>query len=216
MTMRLPFTADQFFGVFRECNTAVWPVRVVLLLMALSALVTTWLRRRWSGVAVSAILNILWSWLALGYHFAFFARINPAAYVFAGVSLLGAGLFLWFGVVLRQVQFTLGRSSRTGAGVVLVAFALVVYPVWATAAGHTYPELPTFGLPCPTTIFTVGVLAFSHGPRARILLIVPLLWSLVGSQAALLLDVKPDLGLLAAAAVAAALLFLPGPAPERK
>jgi uncharacterized MnhB-related membrane protein len=64
--VRLPFTADQSFGVFREYNTAVWPVQVVLLLMALSALVTIWLRRRWSGVAVSAILSILWSWPDLG------------------------------------------------------------------------------------------------------------------------------------------------------
>lgn len=29
----------------------------------------------------------------------------------------------------------------------------------ATRAGHPYPELPTFGLPCPTTIFSIGALA---------------------------------------------------------
>jgi hypothetical protein len=214
--MQIPFTTDQFFGVFRDYNTAVWPLQVVLLLAAIFALAVIWRRRAWSGVAVSATLSILWAWLALGYHLAFFARINPLAYGFAAVSLLGAGLFLWFGVVRRQLEYTLERGARTLVGLVLVVFALVIYPVWSTAAGHPYPELPTFGLPCPTTIFTIGLLVLARGPRTRAVVIVPLLWSLVGSQAAFWLDVKPDQGLVAAALIAAGLLFAPGRAALRR
>ncbi len=88
------------------------------------------------------------------------------------------------------------------------------YPIWATFAGHGYPELPTFGLPCPTAIFTIGVLALGHGAGVRAVLVVPLLWSLVGSQAALLLDVKPDLGLLVAGAVAVGLFLWPARAHD--
>lgn len=209
MTMQLPFTIDQFFGVFRDYNATVWPAQIALVLVAVFALAVIW--RRWasSGVVVSAILGVLWAWLALGYHLAFFVRINPLAYGFAAVSLLGAGLFIWFGVVRRQIEFTFERGPRTFLGLALVAFALVVYPVWSTAAGHAYPELPTFGLPCPTTIYTVGLLALARGPRVRAVVIVPFLWSLVGSQAAFLLDVEPDLGLVVAALVAAGLLYAP-------
>jgi hypothetical protein len=44
-------------------------------------------------------------------------------------------------------------------------------------------------------------------------LIVPLLWSFVGAQAAFLLGVPPDLGLIAAGAVCVALLATAGRQP---
>lgn len=209
--LQLPFTTDQFFRVFHDYNTSIWPLQLILLFLAIVALAIIWRRRSWSGVAVSAILSLLWAWLALGYHLAFFVHINPLAYGFAALSLLGAGLFFWFGVVRRQLEFTFERGPSARVGMALIVFALVIYPVWSTAAGHAYPELPTFGLPCPTTIFTIGLLALARGPGIRAVVIVPLLWSLIGSQAAFLLDVTPDLGLLAAAVVAMGLLFEPRP-----
>ena len=96
------------------------------------------------------------------------------------------------------------------AGVVLIVFALVVYPVWSTYAGHPYPAIPTFGLPCPTTIFTIGLLAFAVPPTPRSPLVVPLLWCVVGAQAAFFLGVRPDLGLIAAAAAGIGLLVTAG------
>lgn len=210
--MQLPFTVEQFFGVFRLYNGTVWPAQLFLLLLAVLALMAIALRRPWSGVAVSAILAVLWVWLGAVYHLAFFARINPVAYGFGALSIAGGLLFAWHGVVQRRIGFVFARSVRTVVGVVLLAFALVVYPVWSTLAGHAYPELPTFGLPCPTTLFTIGVLALASGPGLRAVLVVPILWSLVGGQAAFLLDVKPDWGLLLAGAAAVGLFIWPAPA----
>lgn len=62
--------------------------------------------------------------------------------------------------------------------------------------------MPTFGLPCPTTLFTVGTLAFLAPGSPASVLVAPLLWSLVGVQAAFRLGVMPDLALLPAAIVA--------------
>lgn len=207
--MQLPFTVEQFFGVFRLYNNTVWPAQVFLVLLAVLAIIFIALRRPWSGVAVSAILALLWVWLGAAYHLAFFARINPVAYGFGTLSIFGGLLFAWHGVIHRRIEFSFARSIRTGLGIVLLAFALVAYPVWSTLAGHGYPELPTFGLPCPTTIFTIGVLTLASGRSMRAVLVVPILWSLVGSQAAFLLDVKPDFGLLVAGAAAVALLIWP-------
>lgn len=201
--MQLPFTIEQFFGVFRAYNSTVWPAQVLLLVLAVLALVFIAIRRPWSGIAVSAILASLWFWLAMVYHVAFFARINPLAYGFAALSLVGALLFAWHGVVRRNLQYAFAMNLRAFTGVALVAFSLIVYPVWATLAGHPYPELPTFGLPCPTTIFTIGVLSLASGTSPRAVLVVPIIWSLIGSQAAFLLDVKPDFGLLVAGIAAA-------------
>jgi hypothetical protein len=212
--MQIPFTAEQFFYIFRLYNSTVWPAQVLLLALAVLAVIFIALRRPWSGMAVSIILALLWVWLGAAYHIAFFARINPVAYGFGALSILGGLLFVWHGVFRRSLEFAFTRGLRTSVGVALIVFALIVYPFWATVAGHAYPELPTFGLPCPTTIFTIGLLALSSGTGLRAVLAVPILWSLVGSQAAFLLDVKPDFGLLAAGAAAIGLFVWPARAQK--
>lgn len=208
--MALPFTAEQFYGVFRDYNTAVWPSQWFLVALAVSAVVAVVRPRPGSGAAVSAILGVLWAWMALAYHLAFFARISPAAYGFAALCAAGAGVFIWQGVVQRRLAFRWVQGIKPIAGVVLVVFALVVYPLWSAYAGHAYPATPTFGLPCPTTIFTIGVLCFAVPPTPRSPFIVPLLWCLVGAQAAFLLGVQPDLGLIVAGLVSVALMASAG------
>ncbi len=205
--MRLPFSVDQFFAVIRQYNESVWPAQLLLLLVALVATGLLFFKRPWSSVAISGILAALWGWLGGVYHLAFFTSINPLAYLFGALSLAGAAVLVWLGVVRRELDFTLRRDTRSVIGLVLVSFALVVYPAWSTLAGHAYPNLPTFGLPCPTTIFTVGMLAAARGSKVRWALVVPILWSLVGGQAAFLLDVPPDLGLIAAGLIALGLTF---------
>lgn len=204
--MQIPFTVEQFFAVFREYNTTVWPAQVALLVLALAALVMVAIPRRWSGVAVSLLLAFLWAWLGVAYHLAFFTAINPLAYGFAAVSVLGSLVFVWQGVVRRALAFRLAADARTAVGLALVVFALAVYPAWSYSMGHGYPELPTFGLPCPTTIFTIGLLSFAVRPSPRSPLLVPVLWSLVGGQAAFLLGVPQDLGLVVAGFVGIVLI----------
>jgi hypothetical protein len=206
MKMKLPFTVEQFYGVFHDYNETVWPAQWFLLGMAVLAIWFVAWRGRWSGRAVSAILALLWIWMGVVYHFIFFASINPLAYAFSVASLMGALVFMWQGVILGHLRFSVRNEAHAYLGGALIVFALVVYPAWSWLAGHIYPAMPTFGLPCPTTIFTIGILAFRTAPYPRGPLIVPLLWSLVGAQAAFLLGVPQDLGLLAAAAIGVMLL----------
>jgi len=204
--MTLPFTIAQFYDVFRGYNAAVWPAQVVLVALALVAIGLVFFPGRRAAIGISLILAFLWAWLALAYHLAFFATINPLAYVFAAVSLAGAGVFVWHGVVRSHLVFRVTRTPRGVTGVLLVVFALVGYPLWSMLAGHPWPDLPTFGLPCPTTLFTIGLLALLVEPYPKGTLVVPVLWSLVGAQAAFLLDVHQDLSLIAAAAVGLGLI----------
>lgn len=215
--MQLPFTVEQFFGVFREYNEAVWPAQVFLSGLAVAALAVVFVPRSWSGLVVSLILAFLWTWLAVAYHFLFFSRINPLAYVFGGVSFAGALVLGWEGVIRRRLRFAWVGGFRAATGVLLVAFALGLYPLWSWFAGHVYPAAPTFGLPCPTTIFTLGVLAFLTTPYPRSPFIVPILWCVVGTQAAILLDVPQDFGLVVAGIVGLTLVVMAnaGRSPER-
>ena len=89
----------------------------------------------------------------------------------------------------------------------LVAIALVAYPVAGFALGHRYPAIPTFGVPCPTTIFTLGLLHLASSPVPRLAFAVPLLWCAVGSVAAFELGVPQDFLMLAAGLVSVPALF---------
>jgi hypothetical protein len=210
--MQVPFTSEQFFSVFAQYNAAVWPVPILLNALAIIAVVAITRPRPWSGAAVSLILALLWGWNALAYHLAFFAAINPLAYAFAALSLIGAIVFVWQGLIRQRLRFGRVSGLPAATGAALILFALVIYPLWSWAAGHAYPVMPTFGLPCPTTIFTVGVLAFMIKPYPRSVFVVPVLWSAIGAQAAFLLGVPQDSGLIVAAVVGLVLLVKSGSA----
>ena len=55
-------------------------------------------------------------------------------------------------------------------------------------------RIPAFGVPCPTTIFTAGVLMLAT-PRSWRLSIIPVMWSVIGGSAANLLAVRADYAL---------------------
>ncbi|RJQ84622.1 MAG: hypothetical protein C4519_04605 [Desulfobacteraceae bacterium] len=199
--MQLPFTAEQFFDLFGQYNEAVWPAQVVLNLLALGA-IGLWIQGRpHSGRLISGLLAFLWAWTGIAYHWIYFTTINKAAYAFGLVFILGCAAFLWAGVIKGQLAFTSKNMIQRATGGVLVVFALFVYPALSVLFGHIYPAMPTFGLPCPTTIFTIGMLCFLAAPFPRYVLAAPVLWAAVGSQAAILLGVYQDLGLLIAGIV---------------
>lgn len=207
--MSLPFTPGEFFAVFRDYNTAVWPLQVLFNALAVGALALVFAPRRFSGRLISAILALLWAWMGVVYHLAFFLPVNPAAGLFGAAFLAGAALFAWEGVARNRLRFECRDTGRCIAGLVLAGYALLVYPVLSYMLRAEVSAMPTFGLPCPTTIFTLGLLAFLRPPYPRMVFVVPMLWTLVGTQAALLLGVYEDIGLLAAGLAGLWLVFLP-------
>ena len=107
------------------------------------------------------------------------------------------------------------RDARTWIGLALITYGMLVYPLLGMAFGHGYPEAPMFGLvPCPTTIFTLGMLLLAARPK-RLLLWLPLLWSAIGFFAAVKFGIYEDVGLLVAAIVTAIVLLLDRPSAER-
>jgi hypothetical protein len=139
-------------------------------------------------------LGALWLWNAAAYHAFLFTRINPAAWIFSALFAVQAVLLLRAGL---QKQRDLSASgARHALGLALAAYSLA-YPFLTMALGHDYPATPTFGLPCPTTILTIGVLLTVQGSVPVGLSVVPILWAFIGGSAALLLDVQTDYVLLA-------------------
>lgn len=202
--MELPFTREQFVAVFAEYNGAFWPI-VVAWWCATPVLLALVRRQpeRWSH-RLSWFLAGLWLWNAVAYHAVLFTRINPAAWLFAALFTVQAAAFVRSGWRRRPV-FLSSSGSSGGLGLVLTAYALA-YPFLTIALGHAYPATPTFGLPCPTTILTIGVLLTAAGPVPVSLSIVPIAWGVIGGSAAVLLDVPTDYALLASAGLLLAAL----------
>jgi hypothetical protein len=196
--MSLPFTREQFFQVFAIYNEEIMPLQIGLVLLALSAFGAMVVRRRDSDRVISAILAALWAWMGIGYHFMYFRDVNPAAPLFGLAFLAAAAIFAWIGVVQGRLVFDGESRARRVTGHVLIVYSLVGYPLLAAMLGREFPAMPTFGLPCPTTIFTLGILAFLSAPFPRYVFAIPVAWAMIGSQAAFLLGVYEDLGLLVA------------------
>jgi hypothetical protein len=92
----------------------------------------------------------------------------------------------------RPLQFARVNSTRGAIAAGIIGYALA-YPALAAAGGHVYPRVPTFGVPCPTTILTIGFLLAVRPALPRRTAVVPILWAAIGGSAAILFGVWADL-----------------------
>jgi hypothetical protein len=205
--VQLPFSESAFLDVFAAYNRALWPLAVTLWVATCAAAIQL-LRRRAGTRAVVTLLVVHWAWSGIVYHALFFTRVNPAARLFAALFVTQAAAFAWSGLARHRLAFTAGREPRHYLGAMFVAYALA-YPMLILATGHALPRAPTFGVPCPTTLLTAGLLLMAAPPVPRWVLVIPILWAVIGGSAALVLSVTPDLMLFAAGAAMLACAIAP-------
>ena len=196
--MKTPFTVEQFFNVFKNYNEAVFPMQAVFYLLSLFVVYLTIKPKSGTEKIVSGALALLWLWMGIVYHLVFFTAINIAAYLFGAMFVLQGILFLVTGVFQNRLSFKFRFDIFGITGIALIIFALVIYPIFGFFLGHVYPSSPTFGLPCPTTIFTFGILLLSDKKCPSVIMIIPFIWSVIGFTAAFSFGVIEDTGLLIA------------------
>lgn len=194
----MPFTTEQFLRVFEKYNQAIYPIQFALISVAVVAIVLAASRQPSGNNIISGLLGLLWLWTGIVYHSLFFTAISPPAYLFGTLFIFQGLLFLYEGVARNRLSFRASRSFDGILGAVFIAYALVIYPLIGYGLGHIFPASPTFGTPCPTTIFTFGLLLWADRKISLSLLIIPVLWSIVGTSAALNFGIKEDFGLTVA------------------
>ena len=196
--MSLPFTPEQFLGVFAEYNETFWPVVVAFWLASFSVFVATWRKPADHSRALTYLLVALWVWNTVAYHAWFFTTINPAAWLFGAVFVLQAA-FLWTG-------------ARTG--IKYFSSDGVMARVWREPR-RLCARVPLFDDGSRSSISGSAdvrcAVSDSHSDnrapvdRSRwdppLLAIVPVLWGFIGGSAAVLLDVPTDYVLLAGGAL---------------
>ncbi|NOS84810.1 MAG: hypothetical protein HOP31_06695 [Ignavibacteria bacterium] len=194
--MKLPFTTEKFLQVFTNYNQTIWPLQILFILLAVICVVLIFRNSAYTNVIVPAILAFFWIWMGLVYHILFFSKINPAAYLFGGFFILESILIIYYSTIRKKIELVYNKDIFSYTGIALIIFAIAIYPLIGSFIGHIYPASPTFGLPCPTTIFTFGILLFNKGKLPVGLIIIPVIWSLIGFTAALKLGIYEDTGLL--------------------
>jgi hypothetical protein len=213
--MDLPFTRAEFLQIFADYNEAIWPAQFGAAILGLLTISMLFWRPTWADRFITAVLALFWSLMGIGYHWSLFTTINNAAYAFGALFLLAAVIFVVEGVIRNRIRFHLVPGIRGWAAGGLILYAFVIYPVVGLTLTHPFPQTPLFGVaPCPTTIFTLGLLLIAQHPKPLVIGGIPLLWSVIGGSAAVLLDVRLDLGLFAAG-IAWVAGFLLRPEPTR-
>lgn len=206
--MKIPFSKEEFLDVFEKYNQSIWPVQVLFYFLALTALIAIWKNHKNSSRLALFIVSFFWIWMGLVYHLIYFSSINQAASIFGVAFIVQGLLFLYFGVIRKSIQL---KASLRLSGVVAVIFftySLIIYPLLGVFTGHVYPRAPTFGVPCPTTIFTFGLLLYSINRIPWVLVLVPLLWTIIGFSAAVNLSMKEDIGLVISGGIFLIILFM--------
>jgi hypothetical protein len=193
----MPFTANEFLDVFAAYNNELW-----LLVLALWVLTAAVFGPYIVGGRVwmpfpALVLTVHWLWAGILYHALFFTAINPAAWLFAALFVFQAALFV-------VASFEGMTAARVGSWRHVVSSSLILYgllyPAIAWADGFVYPRMPTFGVPCPTVILTIGFLV-AVSTSSIVLSFIPVAWSMLGMGAVWSFGVHADLALPAAGAL---------------
>jgi len=197
----MTFGRSDVLELLAAYNEATWPAPAVLSLVAFITVCLAFFPVPGRNRMASLLLAFMWFWSAAVYHFWFFARLTPAAYVFALLFAAQGALILRAGVFRSDLKFWMHDGSRHLAGILLIFYALVAYPSISALLGHAFPAAPTFGVPCPLTIFTLGILLIARAPYPRALFAIPLVWAVVGTFLGMELKIREDFALIVAAAL---------------
>ncbi len=192
--MSLPFTVEQFLETFRAYHSAIGVAPLVLTLLAVTLVAVAHKAGSWRHRVISMLLAVLWLWSGIVYLGVFFARINPVARAFA-IAFIAQAMLLTVAGWRGRLHVSPRDSGARVAGWVLIAYALVVYPLLGWIQGHGYPGGPSFGAPCPITIFTFAILLWSPNRFPLVLLGIPVLWAVTATGATLQLAMREDLAL---------------------
>ncbi len=194
--MQFPFSLEDFLNVFKKYNESVFPLQIIFYLIAFICVYLLFRRKENSNKFIVSALSFFWLWIGIVYQIIFFSGINKAAYIFGILFIIQGVLFAFYGVIKDAFTFEYQKSIPNYLGIIFIVYALIIYPVLGHLLGHQYPYSPTFGLPCPTTIFTFGILLFTNKKISLLFFTIPFVWSLIGTMAALKLSIYEDYGLL--------------------
>lgn len=198
-------TSAGLLAYFTKYNPSIWPMQVVVYVLALAAVFFAVRTNKASDRVISAVLALFWLWNGI----MFFMPMGGSSslwYAFAALFVIQGILFL-VGVARPSVSYHIGTDIYSLVGIVLIVDGLIGSPFVGYLAGHVYPQMALVGVfPCPTLPFTFGLLLCTVSKIPKYLLVVPFIWGLVGVMT-ISIGMVEDVGMLVGALLATAMIL---------
>ena len=70
----LPFTPEQFLGVFVNYNNAIWPIQIAAYVLGAISIASLLRRTRAADRVIAGILAAMWLWTGIAFHGVFSQR----------------------------------------------------------------------------------------------------------------------------------------------
>ena len=187
---------QDFYNIFYRYHSALWPMIIITYILGIVIMLLAFRKSNNSSKIISVILAFLWIWVGIFFFLIYGLAVNPQFYLVFGILfIIQSILFLYYGVYKENITFRFEKESYSFVGILMIIYALIIYPLIEIFTGHIYPAAPIFGMdPCPVCIFTFGILLLTDKKLPLKLAIIPFLWSLTGFIAVVGYHVWADIG----------------------
>jgi hypothetical protein len=161
--------------VLAAFNSDLWPTQIVAYLLGVLVI---WLAARGeSGSSrwACGIMGLLHLLIGVGLCAIYWAPVYLLAWLFAALNVAQGAILLGAGAWRGRLQFSFASGPRRWIGLALMALGLVGYPLMGPLTGRTWPAAMLFGMvPCPTSVFELGLLHWAKAPVSALFWAVPL------------------------------------------
>lgn len=200
--MKIPITIEQFFKVFENYNTSIFPFQIILLILGIVALILVHTKPKSKNKFIGIFLGLLSIWTGLVYNIVFFTPINKMAYLF-GILFTIQGLLILANCFSKErLDFNIKKQTKDFFGEFFIIFGLIIYPLIGFFVEGSLLRTIVLGLPCPTTIMTFGFFMLTSNKFPKYLILIPSLWAIIGFSAAINFGVYQDIMLPISAIIA--------------
>ncbi len=196
---------DLLLGLVAVYNRGIWPAQLFGVALALGAVAFVLVKPGLlADICAKVVLDLFWLWLGATF---FIVHVGPtfgAGYIFAAAFIVQGTLFVgdaFYGTLEFRPY---AKPSALFVGLALIAVAVVLYPLVASALGRGWPRLSLVGTAAgPTAAFTLGFLLFTVRKPKPWFFVIPAAWALAaGIGVAAAWHYYEELIIAAAAAIA--------------
>ena len=202
------FTLQEFLAMIARYNASYWPIALLAYALGVGAAILALKRGDSASRFVAGVLILFWLWTGVVFNGLVFSGLSGQAVLFAVLFVVEAFLVAATGVFKQQLRFNVRADVYGVVGGLAILYGMIGYPVVAALVGRGYSHWLLLGLtPCPTVVYTLGLLLWSARPLPKAVLAIPALYALGGGMLAASQGIVEDIGMVALAVFATGLLL---------
>lgn len=165
--------------------------------LGLIAILMVFIRTKHSSRFISAILAFFYGWIGIQFYMVYFKEFMPFPFVFGILFVVQSLIFIFEGTIRNRISFQFKADLYGLMGALLVFYGIFGYQALEYLLGRGYPEILSFGMfPCPTVIFSLGILLWTGKKFPAYILVYPLIHAFSGYIPAFIIGIIEDIVLI--------------------